>query len=407
MSHILIAWEIGGYYGHFGTQLPIACALRDAGHKVLFTTPDCKVGAQVLVSRAFPFVQAPGLTTPVTVDSPPGTYAELLIAEGYADYEALCGRVMAWLQLFELWRPALVLCDHAPTVLLAARVAAIPSIQVGHGFFIPPAVTPLPGIRTWEPPVAKDRAEHSEALVLHTINRVLAQTGAARKMDSLADLYTAGDRVLTTFAELDHFEGRVGDSYAGALYGRVAGVQLATTLEVNNGANIFAYIHNNVPGLRTLLEILSALDSRTLCIVPQMDPGECDRLSTGNLIVSSQLRSLDQSLAALDLVICGGIGTAAQSLLAGVPVFMMPANLEQYLLGLRVEAIGVGVCVGPDRSAAVISSRLEQALKDPRYRATARRFAERYRDFDPLSVVKHVVGLVHRRLAERETRSPH
>jgi UDP:flavonoid glycosyltransferase YjiC (YdhE family) len=433
LPRILIAWEIGGYYGHFGTTLPIAYALRNGGYEPLFATPDTKVAAQALVPRGFPYVQSPRLTTPVKVLEPPGTYAEALLTEGYGDFDSLLGRVVAWQQLFRLWEARLLIVDHAPTALLAARAAGLPSIQVGHGFFVPPAVTPLPAIRPWEAPIEPRRVEHSEAIALNTVNKVLAKLGAARSLDSLTELFTFGDRVLTTFAELDHFDGRVGDSYAGALFGCVESVQpgavtrrgqgrigRADTLEAERSLqresrgvewegigciNIFAYIHENIPGLHELLSALSASGSRALCVVPQLQAEECRRLSTDNLTVSSRLRNLQGSLSGLDLVICGGIGVLAQALLAAVPVLLLPANLEQLLLGRRAEAMGAGVCIGTDRHPSVLERGLRQALDEPAFRAAAAGFARRYVGFDPSAVVEHVVGLVHRRLGDhhRET----
>ena len=68
--------------------------------------------------------------------------------------------------------------DYAPSVLLAARVAKIPSVAFGSGFEIPPDVALLP---SFSGDGVQDEAARrfSDGLVLFNANTVLHKLGAA------------------------------------------------------------------------------------------------------------------------------------------------------------------------------------------------------------------------------------
>ncbi|MCX7168728.1 MAG: UDP-glucuronosyltransferase, partial [Proteobacteria bacterium] len=146
MSRYLFAWELGANYGHLARDLPVAERLRAAGHAVSFAVSDTRTAAELLTPRRLPFVQAPLALRPARLANPPVNYAELLLAENWGDRTSLLGRVKAWQTLIALIRPSMIVADHAPTALLAARCCGTPSIAMGSGFEIPPLVSPLPSI---------------------------------------------------------------------------------------------------------------------------------------------------------------------------------------------------------------------------------------------------------------------
>ena len=87
--------------------------------------------------------------------------------------------MQAWRSLFDAIAPDLLLADHAPTALLAAR--GRPGLRralIGSGFFQPPAQQPLPSLREWER-VPAQRLAQSETRVLDTCNAVLAASAKA------------------------------------------------------------------------------------------------------------------------------------------------------------------------------------------------------------------------------------
>lgn len=149
MSRILFAWELGGNLGHVTRQLSIARRLRQKGHPVFFVVRDTAVAAQLLTPEGFAYTQAP-INVAKNRLPHPVNYAEILIASGYAEPVVLLGLVQGWISLIRLFKANLIVVDHAPTALVAARLTGLPAITIGTGFEIPPDRLPLPSIRPWE-----------------------------------------------------------------------------------------------------------------------------------------------------------------------------------------------------------------------------------------------------------------
>ncbi|MCW5954722.1 MAG: hypothetical protein KIT69_20910, partial [Propionibacteriaceae bacterium] len=154
-KRFLLAWELGGGLGHSVPLAQIAAPLLAAGHRVDIALRD------VSTARAAfgPVFQHPGLQiwqSPLFLAQLRGvpetvSYAELLFRAGFLDAGRLLGPVRAWRALFGAVAPDLLLVDHAPTALLAARGLGLRTAAIGTGFFVPPALTPIPAFREWEP----------------------------------------------------------------------------------------------------------------------------------------------------------------------------------------------------------------------------------------------------------------
>lgn len=83
----------------------------------------------------------------------------------------------------------------------------------------------------------------------------------------------------------------------------------------------------------------------------------------------------DDLLAHADLAICGGgHGMVAKSLLAGVPLVVVPGGGDQWEIANRVLRQGSAQLVRPLRADALVAA-VEEVLSSPRYRDAARRAA--------------------------------
>ena len=81
----------------------------------------------------------------------------------------------------------------------------------------------------------------------------------------------------------------------------------------------------------------------------------------------------DELLQHADLVICGGgHGMVAKTLLAGVPMVLVPGGGDQWEIANRVVRQGSGLLIRPLTGAA-LSSAVGDVLASPHYRAAARR----------------------------------
>ena len=116
------------------------------------------------------------------------------------------------------------------------------------------------------------------------------------------------------------------------------------------------------------LGALGAISSRTpvRAVISSLDPPPSDTLArAGAATVSFGLGRQDELLADADLVVCGGgHGMLAKSLLAGVPVVVVPGGGDQWELANRVSRQGSGVLVRPANGTAIAEA-IEAVLCDP------------------------------------------
>ncbi|MFG5408062.1 hypothetical protein ABXN37_07975 [Piscinibacter sakaiensis] len=139
MARLLLAWELGGGLGHAQALTALADALLRRGHAVDLAWKDLSVAGAVLGERLrHPRLRlwpAPVWTATLANMPEPANHAELLFRAG----------------------PALLVADHAPTALLAARGQPLRRLLFGNGFCIPPAEGPWPAFREWETPAPAPR----------------------------------------------------------------------------------------------------------------------------------------------------------------------------------------------------------------------------------------------------------
>ena len=204
MARILFTWELGGGMGHVAPHLPLAIGLRNKGHEVAFILRDLRFAETSLGRHNFPYFQAPViLKSPDDRISSIHTFAQILHNVGYGNVELLTGLAKGWRQLFDYHKPDLLLCDHSPTALLAARAFECKKAIIGPGFFLPTDITPLPVLRHKPKPDMTVLAS-DEARILANINQVLNRLNC-KPLDRITQLYDADDKILTTFNELDHY----------------------------------------------------------------------------------------------------------------------------------------------------------------------------------------------------------
>jgi UDP:flavonoid glycosyltransferase YjiC (YdhE family) len=376
MARILIAWEFGRNLGHIARDLPLARAARDAGHEVLWALPNLRAGVAELADEGFTLLQTPWVRPATRAARAPANFADMLLCEGYDDPPAVLGALHGWMALMKLARPAALVYDYAPTALLAAHVARVPSLVLGSGFLVPPLVSPLPSFQPWADTPAPVLAE-AEARLVGRLNDAARPFGGA-PLGRLADLYGQATQCLTTFEELDPFGPRPGARYYGPMFalGRQAALDWTTT----GRPRIFAYLRPEVPGCEALLTALQGMDADVVCALPGLPPAWAQRFDRVRFHAGAV--DMDRLLPGADAAITSGSGTIPTCLLAGVPVLVAPQFVEQYLAGLRLQEFGAGLTVFRPEPPAVYRALLERLVTDPALRAQARVFAARHAGHD-------------------------
>jgi UDP:flavonoid glycosyltransferase YjiC (YdhE family) len=261
---VLYAWEIGEDLGHITQFLPLALELRRRGHDVVTALRELPRAQDVIGRHGFTMLQAP-IWQGELLDPPklPTSYAEILFFYGYLDASRLTAMIKAWIGLISLVGPDLMIADHAPTALIAARVLGIPRTTMGAGFFLPPATDPLPNMRPWMT-VPSERLMQGDQRTLSTINAAL-QTLSARPLERLSDIFECSQHFLITLPELDHYGSRDRTQYYGPILAREKGV--TPQWPQGRGPKVFAYLKPHYEHMEEVLDALTAFECRTVAFV--------------------------------------------------------------------------------------------------------------------------------------------
>jgi len=392
MASILYAWEFGANLGHAGAFMPLARALRDTGHDVHWMVTQPAVVGDFLAGESFDWLAAP--TVPeATRPGPPLTYADILLRFGYADPRALFGLVGAWREAMRLTAAELVLADHAPTAVLAARTLGLPVMLFSNGFTAPPRRSPLPNMRPWSP-VPEQTISQLDFAALAAVNAVLARHHCT-PMKQLADLFDVAEEALVTFPELDHYADRGPARYWGSLPSAGAGQHVAWP--VGKTARLFAYLRPESPHHEAVLAALLALGHAAVVFFPNMPPALAARYAAPHLAFIDHPADIEQMAREADVAITyASLATTTAFLLAGKPLLMLPGHLEQFMLARRVEEMGAGRLVNPEQPPGDLRAALADLIDNPVWRGNARAFAAKYAAFDQQAVTGNLV----RRIAE-------
>jgi UDP:flavonoid glycosyltransferase YjiC (YdhE family) len=377
----LLAWEIGAGFGHMVPLAQVAGPLLDAGHEVHLALRDlstARAGLGELAAHArLRLWQSPHWAAPFYGSGDPACYAEMLFRAGYLDPKRLIGLVDGWTTLFRQVKPDLLLAEHAPTALLAARGERFPCALLGSGFFVPVRENPIPTFREWEA-IPAEHVKQAEARVLATCNAILGARGRPA-LGMLAELFDVAERFLITVPELDYYAQRARDPeqrYCGPLapprHGRPASWPAGTEPAV------FAYIRGEYAGVEDALRALRAGPWRVLAFVPGLAPARAVDLSSSRMIVVAEPVDMAEVCTECDAVICNsGSGTVATVLQAGKPLVMLPLHVEQFIIARRVRSLGAGLILLPERLEEIPAA-LGRVLGETAFREAARAFARRH-----------------------------
>lgn len=382
MARIIYAWELGGDYGHIGSFMPLAQELRRRGHEVVFVIRELTNAEMVVAKYGFPVLQAPIWTAEVKgLPNPPLNYTEIIVRYGFLNKNALSGLVRAWVALFALLRPAMVIADHSPVALFAARARSIPRTVFGTGFCSPPHIHPMPNMRPWAK-VSQKRLEGADQHVISVANKLLADMGVSvPPLTTVADLFKVEEDFLCTFPEMDHYPQRQGARY----WGPVFNINQGTVVDWPQGGQkrVFAYLKPMHRDYEKVLQLLSESGQSVLVFSPGISRSLVQKYQTERMRIVVHPLNIAHIVKQCDLAIChAGHGTIAAMLLAGVPLLLLPTQLEQYLASWRIQQLGAARLVNmEDKTPPDYSALLSEMLGNGSYRQKAQEFAAAHAGF--------------------------
>ena len=343
---------------------------------------------------------------------PQRSFAHLLHNCGFGDADELRALASAWRGLIESVKPDLIVFDHSPTALLAARAAARKAL-IGNGFFCPLDECPMADLRSWLP-AATDRLRRDEDHVLANANAVLAEWGQPPVQRLSRLFYDVDENFLVTLPELDHYPDR---GRCSSLAPRVSIAPIQALISCPSpgergeirywgmwpnvggrapcwpdwgGKRVFAYV-KPFPALPQLLQRLCDLRLPTIVSLDGADENLRGRFAADSMRFENELLDLAEVARTCDLAILNGNhGTTVSMLLAGKPTLQVPITLEQGLFSRVVERFGAAVVAMPSRAQEVIGG-LMRMLGSESYIEAARRFAAKYSGYDPQRQIAAVV----------------
>jgi UDP:flavonoid glycosyltransferase YjiC (YdhE family) len=342
VSRILFCWEIGGGLGHLFRLLHIGLELREKGHHILWALPRSEHAERILHHQGFRFDEAPVWRPPPKSFPLSLNYAQNLLRNGYWHSGSLRQNLIGWRRHLDSQRPDLVLAEHAPTALLAARGTGIPLAAIGTGFSVPPLTSPMPGLQGWFP-IPESHLMNAERVFLEAANPVLQEMGQS-PLCAVADIFQDVELFLCTFPEFDHYLSRTDPTYHGPVI--YSSKETAPQWPSKSNDNIFVYLKSRDRAFQPVMELIRKSRLPTLAFVPDLDESKRQAFQQAHCIISSQPVDLRSARDRCRFAItCGGHNTGASMLLDGIPLLLCPRHLEQAVWAWRISKQGLAVMI--------------------------------------------------------------
>lgn len=381
-KRILFAWELGGGFGHIVPIRVLSEKLLALGCEIYVAARELTYVAPVFAGLNVKLLQAPtkqGYRENPRI--PTQSYAQLLYNNGFSSAHELEGLVAAWRNLFDLIKPDVVLFDHSPSALVAGRLYGFRKATLGVGFSVPPPGVPFGPFHRGV--TGHNNMLHDDNLVLQNVNDVLrAFDGPVlEKLDGL--LHDRVEHFFLSLPEFDHFAARTPDAYHGPV---LTSQGKRPAWPGSHPRKAYIYM-KQFPGVEAFLKQLGQFDVSFIVFVPNIDRSILARCVARNVHYESGPLDLALVSEQVDFaVINANHSTSCQLVLAGIPTIMVPLQVEQYALALRLQDQDLAKMADPEKANFVqrISMLIRETTAVPAAQARVRekylkvRFDERH-----------------------------
>jgi len=388
MENITFCWELGGGYGHLASFKPLANTLVERQHTVSALLRTTQYAETFFDTERIKYSSAPIWDSEKKYTSPTISYADIIARQGYHSASSLLALVKQWRDKLQAYKTELLIVDHSPTALIAARTLNLPSTLFGTGFVSPPSVSPLPAIVPWLNP-EPEFVKKIETDVLAVINKVL-QHFNYEKLNHLYELFAVEEDFLCTLPELDHYDSRAADAYWGPRLGDGSGVDASWPESTRR--KVFVYTNNRYKLVYDLLKSFKDIDADFIVHCAGENKEGLMPYESGDVIFSIDPININSIANKADLVIChAGHGTVAATLLMGIPLLLIPTQLEQCILANKLSNFGMAGFVDIRDNAPDFITAINSSLNNAEYRQKATRFAEFYKGFNQSEQLEEIV----------------
>jgi hypothetical protein len=359
---VLLAWEMGEGLSHATRLLVVAKALKTKGWTPIVAARDVSTLVDQYRAEKISVVQVPRHKSQV----PSGerfrarSFADIVAACGFQRIETLWPVIVAWDNLLDLIRPAVVVADYCPILPLAC-LGRIAVVTIGDGFVVPPGhLLKMPRLQSSGTEMA------SEDVSLVHAREVQRRRGIRCLPNSLPSLVAGDASVVCTFPELD-------------VYGRYRQVPAAGPLTsklkpslLSVKPSLFAYLAADFPKTRKLLQAI--LDSGIPATAYIRDASNDLKyaLRTRGLTIYDEPPPPVKALAEATLIIHhGGIGTIETCLMLGRPQLLLTRHLEQSLNASLIRSLGVADTLRSEFTLAQAAAQIREMCCSPQWAGRA------------------------------------
>jgi len=377
-----MGWELGSGLGHVKTLLSVGRALANHGHHPVFSLRNVVEPGGLLREAGFPLLPVP--TWPKLIRNSKfiaANYADILGVRGFAHADELEMMVRAWEGLIDAVQPALIVCDHSPTLCLTAHGGPIPLVLLGNGFTMPPVDAEQfpPLLPNRQPAIPQQR-------VLAVVQEVQRRRGRPEPK-ALPEVVAGTARFVRTFPELDPYQ----TTRREQVIGPIGPLPSPTPLPKQRA--IFAYLSTETKQLEVIADAVVATGFPCITYIRGAGAKLREAAREKGLEVLDGPASLPDVLPRISAILHeSSLGTAEAGLASGRPQVVLPRDLEKHLIARALSTMGVSPLIKGKLAKQSLTNALLDAVGNPRYASQSLLWSRKIAERGPCTALPQIVA---------------
>lgn len=396
MKTVVLAWELGGGLGHIASFLPIVKGLKEAGFRPFLVFKDISSVEKIYKNIEVEYTQAPTWQSTLHTSDHQESIVDTLFHSGYLDQAGMLSMTKAWMHLLSTINPSVLITDFAPTALLANKVLRLPTLIFGNSFSVLPKTSPMPPYQSWlKKPPSEKTLRAKETKCLQTINTVLQHLDCS-PLDELHELYNADHTFIRTDKLLDVYKNR--DAKAVEYLGAISTQDIGDSKVLwpsDTLKKIFVYIKPSYEGTPEFLNVIKHIDAQFMIYCPGLPVTTKTNLQQySHIIVSDTPYRINTVREECDYAIIHGGNLIDKFLEVGVPVFLLPMQMEHLMMAHIVSSRHIGMYYHLAYGQERLKNDLQRFLSSQALKLNAQTLAPYFLKFDESVQVSKVVEKV-------------